>query len=752
MDEAIYCTIEESETFGLFVIDANGCCSYANLKYRHITGLPLEELIGHDWKKPLHAQDRERMSREMFPFRCLPYTTTVRYSRPDGSEMPATLHLSVIEENGQPPAYLATVIDHTEQQQLEAELDTTNITLHAVLESTSAGIFSLDTQLNYIAFNKAHQKNEHRLWGINIQPGDNYMAIRANYHGPDKDQAFALLNRALKGEQIQTSGYFFGSYYDATCNPIYDSDGHITGVAVFTQDNTSRMQQLQENMELSRLLNGLLDHLPMAMYKINGEGIITLSTGSALNFIGLPAEMFLGKNVMDLFPAAAAPLQKAMAGEQVQFVQSIEKDGQVYYFQNHVFPDPAVPHGVTGFALDITHDKLVEQEIRKAKQAAEAAAVAKQQFLSTMSHEIRTPMNAIIGTTYLLLQENPRPDQEENLKTLQFSAENLLALINDILDFSKIEAGKIAFEHTDFNIKKMLSHILRAHRFKAQQKGIRLHTQMAPGLPEMLIGDSVRLTQVLNNLLGNAIKFTEQGSVTLRMDFTEQDAATICLHVSVSDTGIGIAPEMQEQIFDSFTQGGTDTTRRFGGTGLGLAITRQLLQLQGSQIRLSSTPGQGATFSFDLTLKRSLKSSSDIKPVYSSAAEINYQRFKGHKILLTDDNEVNLRVAAQFMKKWGLEVTYAKSGPETLDRLAETMYDMVLLDLQMPGMSGYETTRRIRALPGQAFQRVPVIAITADVMPEVKERIIAAGMNDYIFKPFNPHELYGKIACYLQAG
>jgi signal transduction histidine kinase/CheY-like chemotaxis protein len=388
-----------------------------------------------------------------------------------------------------------------------------------------------------------------------------------------------------------------------------------------------------------------------------------------------------------------------------------------------------------------------EQELLKAKNMAEEAARAKQQFLSNMSHEIRTPLNAIIGMTYLLLQENPAPGQKLNLDTLKFSGENLLAIINDILDYSKIEAGKIAFENIDFSLRQLIHNVELTHQLNAKEKGLALLVVMDPSVPDRVTGDPVRLAQVLNNLLSNAVKFTHAGMVKLQVASAPEHLNESTVTFRVQDTGIGIRQEQRELIFESFTQATTDTSRNFGGTGLGLAITKRLLELQGSSIRLESEPGKGSVFSFDLNFKLA-PDSSPVAQHVADGSVADFEPLPGYKVLVVDDSEINLMVARKFLDKWGLSVDYSNSGEEAIQRFTHRAYDIVLMDLQMPGLDGYETSRRIRSLPAQ-HRQVPIIALSADVMMETRERVIEEGMDDFISKPFDPNELYGKMVKHL---
>ncbi|UZR93042.1 ATP-binding protein [Chondrinema litorale] len=397
---------------------------------------------------------------------------------------------------------------------------------------------------------------------------------------------------------------------------------------------------------------------------------------------------------------------------------------------------------------DITKSKEHDAMLQQAKDNAEKAAMAKQEFLSTMSHEIRTPMNAVVGLTHLLLEQDPLDRQVENLKSLKFSADMLLALINDILDLSKIESGKIEFEQTEFPIKDILNGINKSLGVIAQEKGIYVKTNISEKIPKYLIGDQVRLNQILTNLVNNAIKFTNQGGVTIHTEVKEIKDEKVNLEFAVTDTGIGIHEDKINHIFERFSQAHQNITRLYGGTGLGLSITKQLIELQNGKIDVKSKLGKGTTFTFNLIFEIG---KGKIIEENKASAQMNDTNLKGINILLVEDNKMNHLVAQQFIKKWEAKMEIAECGEEALEKITSKAYDIVLMDLNMPGIDGFDTSIRIRSMQDDYFKEVPIIALTASAFNEVKKKVYDHGMNDHVSKPFNPSELFNKLVKHSQA-
>lgn len=396
--------------------------------------------------------------------------------------------------------------------------------------------------------------------------------------------------------------------------------------------------------------------------------------------------------------------------------------------------------------LSVNQERLEKniKELEKARQALELSTKAKSEFLATMSHEIRTPMNAIMGMTHLLQKDDPRKDQLEALSILDFSGKTLLTLIDDVLDFSKIEAGRLEVESIEFDLRKLVNTIMESFKVMAKNKGLELKSKMGEGVRNFLIGDPARLTQILNNLISNALKFTENGEVELSIKQTNEWEKKVKIEFSVSDTGIGIPEERIHTIFESFTQASGSTKRLYGGTGLGLSISKQLTELQGGELWLDTEEGQGSTFY--VTLEFGKGEGIGLSETNASKVSGNPQILKGKNILLAEDNLVNQKVMRRFLERWEVNMTIVDNGKQAVDALKKKGFDLVLMDLQMPEMDGYEATNKIRALSDPSRREVPIVALTAAALQEVKEKVFASGMNDFVTKPFNPVELQQKLA------
>lgn len=375
-------------------------------------------------------------------------------------------------------------------------------------------------------------------------------------------------------------------------------------------------------------------------------------------------------------------------------------------------------------------------DLTHAKETAEAASQAKADFLSVMSHEIRNPLHAVVSTVHLLQAGKPRRDQEDSLHALHLAAKHLLTLVNDILDYGKLEAGRLKLEHIPFDLRELVEQVRQTNLPQAQAKGLDLRVVVAPALSDWYQGDPVRIRQVLSNLVSNALKFTEAGYVEIRVEANSADE----LYLQVSDTGIGISSAAQQRVFEEFTQASAATTRQYGGTGLGLSICRKLLLLMGSQIELSSEVGRGSTFAFRLRIPTAEG------PSPASAQAVQQEAsLQGMRVLVVDDNALNLTIMERWLQRWGAEVLLATNGAEALERVEAQPPHLVLMDLHMPVMDGYEAIRRLRKLPDPHSAQLPVIALTASVLTEELQKAAHCGVQAVVRKPFEPNELLTQL-------
>ena len=401
---------------------------------------------------------------------------------------------------------------------------------------------------------------------------------------------------------------------------------------------------------------------------------------------------------------------------------------------------------LNGYWIDVTDQKELELELEAARRDADAANEAKSRFLANMSHEIRTPMNAIIGLTHLAVTQTSEPKLHDQLSRVEDSAKSLLGLLNDILDFSKIEAGRMTVERIPFDLWHVLDRVQGLMADRASEKGLMFSVWRVPQLPRDLMGDPLRLHQVLLNLVSNAVKFTSEGSVTLNCTVIDASDSQAELRFEVQDTGVGIDPIQMTRLFSAFTQADNSTTRRFGGTGLGLTICKQLVTLMGGTIQVDSTPGMGSVFAATLSFDRADPSWRLEHLPDDSTPRID--PLIGARVLLVDDNFINLEVAGELLKMAQVEVVTATNGREALEKIALSEYDAVLMDLQMPEMDGITATRQLRLDP--RYANLPVIAMTANAMAGDRDRCLAAGMNDHIPKPIDPVEMRHTLARWLR--
>ncbi len=506
-----------------------------------------------------------------------------------------------------------------------------------------------------------------------------------------------------------------------------------------------------ELVQNQKRLQSVLDNATSFIYIKDLEGKYLVTNEQFKETFNVSDDKIIGKTAFDFANAEQAKRFTDYDNEVIRTCKHVEleeiiemPDGK-HHFLITKFPlldTQNKIYGLSGIGTDITERVRYEEQLIQAKKIAEDAKKLQEQFLANMSHEIRTPMNGIQGMTDLLLETQLSEEQVDFTKTIKRSSDSLLVIINDILDFSKIQAGKLTIEKIDFKLIEVVENIKAIFRHRLEEKKLDFRFDIDQNIPSILQGDPYRLNQILVNLLGNAIKFTHEGGVTIKVSIQKQTAEKAILNFIISDTGIGIQADKINAIFESFTQASVETSRKYGGTGLGLAITKQLLELQGGSISAESKINVGTTFQFSIPYHYS---NTNNATVFASNELKNYSALlKGKKFLVAEDNEVNQKVIRHVLQKAGGTVEMANNGLEAVAFLKKsTAYNLIIMDLQMPEMDGYQATKYIR---NEMSLSIPIIAMTASALKGEKDKCINIGMNDYLSKPFDVSFLYKRIS------
>ncbi len=548
--------------------------------------------------------------------------------------------------------------------------------------------------------------------------------------------------------------------FDAAEAPVApiapDADRDLLGL-------THALEQLVQQREAAReLTEQILDQLPIPVFLKDRAGRFVRFNRQFQEFYHLTREQLMGARIEDFTPPAWAVITKQedeqawRTGLMVSSERRVTQiDPPIDLVVNRIVITSGGVSYLLGFSIDVSEQRAARDAMQRAVESAQAASRAKSEFLANMSHEIRTPMNGILGMTELVLESPLQPEQRDDIALVKASADALLTIVNDILDFSKIEAGKLDLEEVPFDLRTLVRDTLRSMALRAQQKGLQLCCEVPAQLPRTMKGDPGRLRQVLINLLGNAIKFTEHGSVTLALTVGAETDQHCDIGFAVSDTGIGIPLEKQKLIFEAFLQVDGSTTRQYGGTGLGLTICRRLVILMQGDIAVTSEPGKGSTFRFSVPLQHAavqLPAGADdvvlleLAPQAAVAApapapEPETRGGNGLRILLAEDNPVNQRLALRLLEKMGHRITLVDNGQDALERAMQGGFDLILMDVQMPALDGLTATRRIRQWELDHAGHVPIIAMTARAMQGDRERCLEAGMDDYLSKPIDSERL-----------
>lgn len=645
-------------------------------------------------------------------------------------------------------------------QQKEAEVETNRLRdfLDKTNEVAMVGGWDLDMETDKVTwssvtkmiFGVAPDFAPHRGSAATFfKEGEDRAALKRGFleavrDGKTYDLELLVIN--AKGEERWTRTIGQPEFRNGECVRVY---------GIF-QDITPH-KQYQENLKMKHeQLEKFISSAPVSIAMFDRDMNYMAASQIWMASYHLDILTLIGKSHYEVFwempDQWKAFIKRCLQGEVIKMEEDsfIRRDGREEWLRWEIRPWYETTDHVGGLIMYvelITEKKRVREELVRAKELAEEAAKAKSRFLSIMSHEIRTPMNAVIGFTNLLLRD-PREDQMEYLNPLKFSADNLMVIINDILSLSKAEEGMIALEQAEFSLAELIQNIYATHKQFTDDKGIGLKLNYDANTPSIVIGDQVRLGQIITNLVNNAIKFTYNGEVIITVKVVNQNAFSTEIYFGITDTGIGIPEDKQEYVFEMFTQASSDTTREFGGTGLGLAICQRLTELMGGRIDLVSKPKEGSTFSFNIEFK----SGKPIQHVVKPARQNLTDTLKGVKVLITEDNPLNVLLLKKFLDQWGVDSDVAENGEIALTMIKLKAYHLILMDLQMPVMDGYQTTREIRMLPGKHFSHLPIIALTASILADIKQDIIKSGMNDCLSKPFNFNELYEKIRVIAAAG
>ena len=480
----------------------------------------------------------------------------------------------------------------------------------------------------------------------------------------------------------------------------------------------------------------------------------------AATLLGYSPEELLQRTVSDIDPNFPLPAFHEIA-ERIRTqgflkfeTEQLRRDGSLVPVDMTVYHQPAgdgAPPRLISFLQDITERKRADQALREAKEAAEAANIAKSSFLANMSHEIRTPLNAILGLNHLMQAGPLLAQQSDRLRKMEVASRHLLSIINDILDLSKIEAGRLEIDTDNFHLSAVIDNVASIIRESARGKG--LHLEVDPnGVPLWLHGDVTRLRQSLLNLAGNAVKFTEQGSIAIRARLMEQRGDTLQVRFEVQDSGIGMTPEQQARLFGNFQQADSSTARKYGGTGLGLALTKRLVEMMGGEVGVQSAPGRGSTFWFTVALQvgHGPVPVQNMEESIQAAESRLRKQYQGIRILLAEDNPINAEVITEIVHATGMDIAVAGNGRIALEMAGRQHYDLILMDMQMPEMDGIEATQALRRLSAHAL--TPILALTANAFAEDRRACLAAGMNDVLTKPIEPALLYRALARWLPPG
>lgn len=752
------------------ITDVAGLITYANDKFCRISGYSREELLGHN-----HSMINAGVQPKAF-FADLWNTILAgqvwhgeicnRARKGDLYWVQATI-VPLLDDQGAPEQFIAIRTDITARKHMQAAVTQAESRVRGITNAVPGVVYQCQVGHGHIRYTFLSDRLE-EIRGLDRAAllADGGLAFSQIV---DEDRERCLAEVLTAGaDRIAWQGDYRVRMPDdslrwirSEINP--EPDLAEDGATVFT----GIWQDVTQLKEAGQRLREVSESIPVVVFQYrlwaNGTQSFPFCSTVAEQICGLPPQEVMADPAVffeqihvadqDVFEQAFITSAKSLARISLDFRMQHKRTGELIWVHGESMPRRAADGGViwNGYLADISAVKHASEELLRAKEAAEVANRAKSDFLANMSHEIRTPMNGVIGMTELALDTDLTDQQREYLEIVKSSSDALLRVINDILDFSKIEAGKLLIEEISFNLRQMVGETLKALAVRAQAKGIKLVCHLAPDLPPAVVGDPGRLRQILMNLIGNAIKFTERGDVVLSVSVARVRGELPVFKFSVRDSGIGIPASKLGSIFEAFSQEDSSITRRFGGTGLGLSISARLVEALGGQISVQSELGQGSQFDALIPMaldveSHALSGGPNSPVILPSSLETQPVLH----ILLVEDHLINQMLAIALLERWGHQVTVAGDGQVALDTLAEQKFDLVLMDMMMPVMDGLEATQRIRAQE-PVGERLPIVAMTANAMPADRERCLQAGMDDYISKPIELAELQRVLARFASS-
>jgi len=643
--------------------------------------------------------------------------------------------------------------DSTERIQLQSSLAVERTHLRTLVNTMPDLVWLKDENGVYLACNPRFEQFFGAPESVIVGKTDYDFVSRdlADFFRENDRKAMEAGRPSINEELISFASDGHQEYLQTVKTPLVAPDGSLIGVLGIARDIT-RLKQTEEEAQRDRsALLSLLNNLPFMAWMKDTEGRFVAINSLFAEACGAASiSEVIGKTDLDVWPEELAQLYQAddrdviLTKSTKNTEEPLETDGKRIWIETYkaplIAPDNSVT-GTVGFARDITERKQIEEALAAAKEAADAANRAKSEFLANMSHELRTPMNGVVGMAQLLEFTELTPEQQEYVSAIKLSSDNLVQIINEILDLSKIEAGRTDLEYTDFSLRRTIEEVVTTQISRLHDKRLTLQKDLPSDLPDLLRGDQLRIKQMLLNLLGNATKFTEKGSITIAVRLLEQDTHRALIRLTVSDTGIGIPPELQQKIFKPFEQADTSTTRRFGGTGLGLTICRKLVELMGGAISVESCPGVGSSFHLEIPFELSTFTAQH----QTQTASLPGKPARTLSILIAEDNLINQRMLELLLQKIGHSAICTNNGKEALDRWRKGGVDLILMDIQMPVLGGVEALEAIRAEEKAQGGHLPVIALTADALKGTEEKLLKTGFDGYLTKPVRTKDLTDEL-------